>query len=70
MSLTFCVHQSFGALEQTLLLSQPPDRREKLQQAFQKLMQNVQPNLEPRNRETFTQNLAAFRYEIRQFILL
>lgn len=68
-ALTACL-QSFEALENALLVSQPPDRRERLQVALQKLMVNVMPNLESKNREVFTSNVQAFRSEIRQFILI
>ena len=37
------------------------ERAQSLQQAFDKLMSDVQPNLEPRNREIFTRNVNTFR---------
>merc|ERR1712146_594954 len=38
-----------------------PERQQKLSLAFEKLMQEVQPTLEAKNRDKLTQNLTLFR---------
>lgn len=42
-----------------------PDRQQKLKLAFEKLMTDVQPNLEAKNRDRFTQNLTLFRHDMK-----
>ena len=41
------------------------ERQQKLATAFDKLMAEVQPNLEAKNRDRFTQNLTLFRHEMK-----
>lgn len=41
------------------------ERQQKLKQAFEKLMMEVQPNLEAKNRDRFTQNLTLFRHDMK-----
>jgi len=41
------------------------ERQQKLSSAFDKLMHEVQPNLEAKNRDKFTQNLSVFRHELK-----
>lgn len=41
------------------------ERQQKLALAFDKLMADVQPNLEAKNRDKFTQNLTLFRHEMK-----
>lgn len=45
-----------------------PDRRGQMESAFEKLMTGVLRNLESRNRDKFTQNLTAFRQEVKAFL--
>mmetsp|Transcript_7505 Transcript_7505/g.12746 ORF Transcript_7505/g.12746 Transcript_7505/m.12746 type:complete len:1077 (-) Transcript_7505:234-3464(-) len=42
-----------------------PERQQKLSAAFSKLMTEVHPNLEAKNRDKFTQNLTMFRHELK-----
>ena len=42
-----------------------PERAQKLSAAFEKLMLEVQPTLEAKNRDKFTQNLTLFRHDIK-----
>jgi exportin-7 len=44
---------------------QPVDQQQRLSQCFDKLMADVSRNLEPKNRDRFTQNLTAFRHDFR-----
>lgn len=41
------------------------ERQQKLALAFEKLMTDVQPNLDAKNRDRFTQNLTLFRHEMK-----
>lgn len=41
------------------------ERGQKLALAFEKLMMDVQPNLEAKNRDRFTQNLTLVRHELK-----
>jgi hypothetical protein len=45
-----------------------PDRRGQMEAAFEKLMVGVLRNLESRNRDKFTQNLTAFRQDVKAFL--
>ncbi|KAL8129299.1 hypothetical protein V2J09_018454 [Rumex salicifolius] len=49
----------------TLLMIQPSEQQLRLQQCFEKLMEDITPSLEPKNREKFTQNMVKFRTEFR-----
>jgi len=42
-----------------------PEQQQKLAAAFEKLMHEVQPNLEAKNRDKFTQNLTMFRHDLK-----
>lgn len=42
-----------------------PERQAKLGAAFEKLMAEVQPTLEAKNRDKFTQNLTLFRHDVK-----
>jgi hypothetical protein len=44
------------------------ERAQRLEQQFEKLMDKVERSIKPDNRERFTQNAAAFRTEVQQFI--
>jgi exportin-7 len=46
----------------------PVDHRERMAEALGKLMDGVNRNLESRNRDRFTQNLSAFRHEVKAFM--
>ena len=59
---------AFDAYREQLLASQPPEQRQRLAECFAKLLGDVQPHLEPNNRDRFTQRLSAFRIEARSFI--
>ena len=60
--------RAFSAYREHLLATQPPDVRQRLSDAFGKLVADVQRNLEPNNRDRFMQKLSAFRVESRAFI--
>jgi len=53
-----------------LMQTQNPDAQLKLNEAFQKLINDVSRNLESTNRDRFTQKLTAFRVSTRSFLTL
>ena len=57
--------QIYGQLRQQIIAAQPPDRQAHLGACLDKLMADVQRNLEPKNRDKFTQNLTIMRHEYR-----
>ena len=44
------------------------ERQQKIREAFEKLMQGVEMDLEPKNRDKFTGNLITFRSLIKEII--
>ena len=50
-----CALQIYTALRNRIVSAQPPDRQAHLSLCLDKLMADVQRNLEPKNREKFTQ---------------
>ncbi|RCV22123.1 hypothetical protein SETIT_4G195400v2 [Setaria italica] len=65
LSLIMTSEQMFSDLRAHLLASQTVDQQQRLSQCFDKLMTDVNRNLEPKNRDRFTQNLTAFRHDFR-----
>ncbi|KAL5220326.1 hypothetical protein ABZP36_025039 [Zizania latifolia] len=65
LSLIMISEQMFSDLRAQILASQPVDQQQRLSQCFDKLMTDVARNLEPKNRDKFTQNLTTFRHDFR-----
>ncbi|XP_040377848.1 exportin-7-A isoform X2 [Oryza brachyantha] len=65
LSLIMISEQMFSDLRAQILASQPVDQQQRLSQCFDKLMADVARNLEPKNRDKFTQNLTTFRHDFR-----
>ncbi|XP_066369486.1 uncharacterized protein [Miscanthus floridulus] len=65
LSLIMTSEQMFSELRAHILASQTVDQQRRLSQCFDKLMTDVNRNLEPKNRDRFTQNLTAFRRDFR-----
>uniref|UniRef100_A0A0E0JH30 Importin N-terminal domain-containing protein n=1 Tax=Oryza punctata TaxID=4537 RepID=A0A0E0JH30_ORYPU len=65
LSLIMLSEQMFSNLRAQILASQPVDQQQRLSQCFDKLMADVARNLEPKNRDKFTQNLTTFRHDFR-----
>uniref|UniRef100_A0A0D9ZAK9 Importin N-terminal domain-containing protein n=1 Tax=Oryza glumipatula TaxID=40148 RepID=A0A0D9ZAK9_9ORYZ len=63
LSLIMISEQMFSNLRAQILASQPVDQQQRLSQCFDKLMTDVATNLEPKNRDKFTQNLTTFRHD-------
>jgi len=69
LSLILIDPDQYQALGEEITNTQPAEQRPKLVEAFTKLMSQVQNNLQPANREKFTQNLTQFRRDVRAFIV-
>uniref|UniRef100_A0A0D9UZN9 Importin N-terminal domain-containing protein n=1 Tax=Leersia perrieri TaxID=77586 RepID=A0A0D9UZN9_9ORYZ len=65
LSLIMISEQMFSDLRAQILASQPVDQQQRFSQCFDKLMADVARNLEPKNRDKFTQNLTTFRHDFR-----
>lgn len=68
LSLILCNMSYFHELRDQIVSIQPPEKQARVVEAFEKLMAEVQNNLEGRNRDKFTLNLTTFRHDIRSFI--
>ena len=62
--------QAFNKYKNKLTESQSVANRPPLQEAFTKLLADVQRNLESTNRDKFTQRLTTFRIAVRQFLTM
>eukprot|EP00761_Pharyngomonas_kirbyi_P013683 gb/GECH01013712.1/.p1 GENE.gb/GECH01013712.1/~~gb/GECH01013712.1/.p1 ORF type:complete len:1061 (+),score=152.47 gb/GECH01013712.1/:1-3183(+) len=58
----------FEQLKQSTIMSFDESKQEKATQAFDRLMDKVEMNLEPRNRDRFTGNLSQFRQIMRNLV--
>ncbi|CAL8462392.1 g1925 [Coccomyxa elongata] len=65
LALILVNEQIYTALRNRIVAAQPLDRQAHLSQCLDKLMADVQRNLEPKNRDKFTQNLTNVRHEFR-----
>jgi exportin-7 len=70
LSLVLADESSFTAYKDHLLSSQSTENQQQLDDAFNKLLQDVSRNLDSANRERFTQKLTAFRVTARNFLSL
>ncbi len=61
---TLCGVQIYTALRNRIVAAQPLDRQAHLSQCLDKLMADVQRNLEPKNRDKFTQVGSPYNEEI------
>ncbi|CAI5993163.1 unnamed protein product, partial [Closterium sp. NIES-64] len=65
LSLILVNEQLYNDLKLQILSSQPSDQRPRIAECFDKLMADVGRNLDPKNRDKFTQNLTIFRHDFR-----
>jgi exportin-7 len=65
LSLILINEPIYEQLKQQIIAQQPSDRQQHLATCLGKLMVDVQRNLEPKNRDKFTQNLTVVRHEYR-----
>lgn len=63
LSLILVVEPVYAALRQQIVASQPADRQAALSASMDRLMQDVQRSLDPKNRDKFTQNLTVVRHD-------
>ncbi|CAN0452221.1 unnamed protein product, partial [Laminaria digitata] len=70
LSLLLADEQAFNKYKNKLTESQSVANRPQLQEAFTKLLADVQRNLESTNRDKFTQRLTTFRISVRQFLTM
>lgn len=70
LSLMLASESSFAAYKEHLLSTQTPENQTLLNEAFNKLLSDVKPDLESSNRDRFTQKLTAFRVATRGFLTL
>mmetsp|Transcript_992 Transcript_992/g.1252 ORF Transcript_992/g.1252 Transcript_992/m.1252 type:complete len:1105 (-) Transcript_992:236-3550(-) len=70
LSLMLASEQAFTEYKASLLATQSPENQQQLTEAFNKLLLDVQRNLENANRDRFTQKLAGFRLSVRSFLTM
>mmetsp|Transcript_50614 Transcript_50614/g.98983 ORF Transcript_50614/g.98983 Transcript_50614/m.98983 type:complete len:1106 (+) Transcript_50614:331-3648(+) len=70
LSLMLASEQSFTDYKQYLLSTQSPENQAQLNEAFSKLLADVNRSLESTNRDRFVQKLTAFRVACRSFLTL
>eukprot|EP00937_MAST-01D_sp_MAST-1D-sp2_P003680 g3680.t1 len=68
LSIILCDDRLFADFQQRLLGTQAPDKRQKLQEAFNNLLVDVDKKLEQANRDKFTQKVTSFRHNVRGFL--
>ena len=70
LSLMMASESSFTAYKDHLISTQAPKNQQALNDAFNKLLEDVQRSLDNANRERFTQKLVTFRVAVRGFLTL
>mmetsp|Transcript_20342 Transcript_20342/g.38262 ORF Transcript_20342/g.38262 Transcript_20342/m.38262 type:complete len:1118 (-) Transcript_20342:416-3769(-) len=70
LSLMLASESSFTAYKDHLLSTQTPENQALLNEAFKKLLADVNRSLDSANRDRFTQKLTAFRIAARSFLTL
>lgn len=70
LSLVLASESSFTAYKDYLISTQSPENQQSLNEAFAKLLQDVQRSLDSVNRDRFTQKLVSFRVAVRGFLTL
>lgn len=70
LSLTLCSEEALNAYKTTVASSQSAENQTLVMEAFVKLFVDILPNLEPANRDKFTQRLGQFRTQLRGFVTM
>lgn len=70
LSLMLASEASFTTYKDHLISTQTPENQQALNDAFTKLLQDVQRSLDNANRDRFTQKLVTFRVSVRGFLTL
>jgi len=68
LSLMLADEPAFAKYRDHLVSTQAPENRPKLQEAFQRMLADINRNLEASNRDKFTQRMSQFRLSVRSFI--
>ncbi len=67
----FSKFQAFNAVKNELIsMQQTPQAQQQLVKDFEELMNEIQMNLEPVNRDKFTNHLNTFVMEVKKYIML
>lgn len=66
LSLVLTNEEAFMQVKGRMIQEQTPERQTAVTLAFEKLMKDIQPNLESKNRDRFTQQATHFRMELRE----
>lgn len=70
LSLMLASESSFTSYKDHLVSTQSPENQQALNNAFNKLLSDVQRSLDSANRERFTQKLISFRVAVRGFLTI
>lgn len=65
LTLVIINEQLYGQIKQQIIGSQQSEKQQHLSACIDKLMQDIQRTLDPKNKDKFTQNLTIVRHEIR-----
>lgn len=68
LSITLCSEQSFADFKQRIVSTQSPENQRLLEDAFHNLLLDIAKNLDPSNRDKFTQKITSFRQNVRGFL--
>jgi exportin-7 len=68
LSLTLASEEAFKTYQQQISSTQSPENQARLGEAFAALLVDMQRNLEPSNRDRFTQKITTFRHTVRTFL--
>ena len=69
LSIILANQQAFIDAKQHLLATQPPQNHAQMSAEFDKLLVDIERNLEPTNRDRFTQRVTAMRNALKQFVV-
>ena len=70
LSLMLANEASFLQYQESLIMTQADENRDKLKEEFSRLLTDIQRSTETTNRDRFTQKLTVFRLNVRQFLTL
>ena len=69
LSIILASEDAYNDAKQHLLNTQPPQNHQKMTEEFEKLLLNIERNLEPTNRDRFTQRVTALRNAMKKFVV-
>ena len=70
LSITLCSEEALNAYKQQIASTQSAENQARVLDTFSSLFGDIQPNLDPANRDKFTQKLGQFRTTIRGFLTM